>query len=183
MIYENKVSKEFADKVKQISSLLGIEPDWLMKVMYKETGGTFSPSIKNPTSSATGLIQFMAATAKSLGTTVQALAKMSAVAQLDYVYKYMKAYKPHLKSFAHTYLAVFYPAGLKKSDDWKFPNWVYLANKGLDLNKDKIVTVGEFKKWMNKGQKDSNNSGKSDGSLMPLLIFGIIAGAAYLWHS
>lgn len=164
MLFEEKIPvayrKAFTDKVQWIADQIDVNPDWLMAVMNKETGGTFSPSIKNPTSSASGLIQFMADTAKGLGTTTAALRKMSAVDQLSYVYKYFKPFAGKLHSYADTYLAVFYPAGLNKSDSWKFPNWVYSANRGLDLNKDRIVTIGEFKKWMNKGLKVDDSKKK-----------------------
>jgi tape measure domain-containing protein len=66
----------------------GINPDDLLNVMAVETAGTFNPGIKNPTSSASGLIQFMAETAKALGTTTELLRQMSATQQLDYVFKY-----------------------------------------------------------------------------------------------
>jgi hypothetical protein len=127
-----------------------MDPNWLMKVITKESAGTFSPSIKNPTSSATGLIQFMADTAKGLGTSTAKLAQMSAVDQLDYVEKYFKPYKGKMHSFADVYIAVFYPAALSKADSWVFPNWVYKAQKYIDLNKNGQITLGEFKQWMNK---------------------------------
>lgn len=153
LIFEEKVKASyrvaFVAKVKEISKRLLIEPEWLMKVINKETAGTFSPSIKNPTSSATGLIQFMADTAIGLGTTTANLAKMSAIEQLYYVEKYFKPYIGKMHSFADVYIAVFYPAALNKSDNWVFPNWVYMAQKYMDLNKDKKITLGEFKKWMN----------------------------------
>lgn len=153
MIYENKVSKEFAEKVKEISTALHIQPDWLMMVMYKETGGTFSPSIKNPSSSATGLIQFMSNTSQNMGTTTRALASMSAVEQLGYVYKYLSNFKGRMKSFGDVYLAVFYPQGIGQLDSVKFPKWVYNANRGIDMNKDGVLTIGEFKDWALKGQE------------------------------
>lgn len=153
MIYENKVSKEFAEKVKQIATALHIQPDWLMMVMYKETGGTFSASVKNPTSSATGLIQFMENTAQRMGTTTRALASLSAVEQLDWVYKYLSNFKGRMNSFGDVYLAVFYPNGIGALDSVKFPKWVYNANRGIDMNKDGILTIGEFKKWALKGQE------------------------------
>lgn len=154
LIYEEKIPlsyrSAFISKVISISNYLRIDPNWLMQVMNKETGGAFSPSIKNPTSSATGLIQFMAATAASLGTSTSALKRMSAVEQLDWVKKYLEPYKGRMDSFPETYLAVFYPAGIDKPDNWKFPSWVYRANKGIDLNRNGIITIGEFKKWMNR---------------------------------
>lgn len=154
LAFEDKVPfsyrEPFVKKVKEISKRLGINPDWLMRVMNKETAGTFSPTIKNPTSSATGLIQFMAATAINLGTSIAALRNMTAVQQLDYVEKYFQPYKGKMKTFADVYICVFYPAALNKPDTWTFPNWVYKAQKYIDLNGDQKITLGEFKKWMNK---------------------------------
>jgi hypothetical protein len=62
-----------------------------MAAMAFETGETFSPSIKNKASGATGLIQFMRSTAKGSGTTTAALAEMTAVDQLDFVEKISEA--------------------------------------------------------------------------------------------
>lgn len=88
------VSREpdFLDKLKIGSQKRGINPDHLLNVMAVETSGTFNPAAKNPTSSASGLIQFMASTAKELGTTTAALRSMSATKQLDYVFKYFDHY-------------------------------------------------------------------------------------------
>lgn len=44
---------------------LGIEVDWLLAVIQNESGG--DPKIKNPKSSARGLIQFIDSTARGLG--------------------------------------------------------------------------------------------------------------------
>ena len=70
-----KVSQTFKQKLVQIAADLGTNPNFLMAVMSFESGETFSPSIKNAAGSgAVGLIQFMPATAKQLGTSTQALA-------------------------------------------------------------------------------------------------------------
>jgi tape measure domain-containing protein len=88
------VSREpdFLDKLKIGSQKRGINPDHLLNVMAVETGGTFNPAAKNPNSTASGLIQFMAKTANELGTTTAALRSMSATKQLDYVFKYFDHY-------------------------------------------------------------------------------------------
>lgn len=82
----------FKDKLIRGSAARGINPDHLLNVMAVETSGTFDPSIKNPNSSASGLIQFMADTARELGTTTAALRKMTATQQLDFVFKYFDRY-------------------------------------------------------------------------------------------
>ena len=60
-------------------------------------GETFSPSIRNKGTKATGLIQFMPKTAIGLGTTIDELAGMTQVQQMDYVYTYFKSYTGRLK--------------------------------------------------------------------------------------
>ncbi|MXC48523.1 hypothetical protein FQZ39_24915, partial [Escherichia coli] len=79
-----KVSREFKLKVIEVCERLEINPDYLMACMAFETGETFSPSVRNPNGSATGLIQFMSNTARALGTTINELASMTSVEQMDY---------------------------------------------------------------------------------------------------
>lgn len=142
-----KVSKDFRDSVLWIQAQLGLSGNYLMACMAFETGTTFSPSIKNPHSSATGLIQFMSATAKQLGTTTEALAQMSAVRQLSYVYRYFKAFGNNLSHWdlADTYMAILLPSMIGKGMDERM-SWSqqgYAANKGLDLDRDGTVTKRE----------------------------------------
>jgi len=82
----------FKDKLIAGSRARNINPDHLLNVMAVETAGSFNPAAKNPNSTASGLIQFMAATARDLGTTTAELRKMSATQQLDYVFKYFDQY-------------------------------------------------------------------------------------------
>lgn len=147
-IKENK--EAFIEEVKSISYDLGIDPNWLMAVMAIETGYTFSPKAKNPKSTATGLIQFLQATAIELDTTTLALSQMTNVQQLAYVKKYFeKRIKEHgkLKSFADVYAAVFYPAFIGKPGNTQLPANAYAANKGIDINKDGIITKDDFNQW------------------------------------
>lgn len=140
------VSQPFRDKVMVIAADLGVNPNFLMAVMSFETGGTFSPSVRNSLSKAVGLIQFMPATAAGLGTSSQALAQMSAEDQLDFVAKHFKPFKGRLKTIEDTYMAVLFPAAVGKGSDhvlFKKPSVQYRQNSGLDINKDGEITVGE----------------------------------------
>ncbi|TLD98418.1 lytic transglycosylase [Helicobacter japonicus] len=140
------VSKEFKKKVIAICKRLEINPDYLMSCMALETIRTFSPSIKNPLATATGLIQFLESTAKKLGTSTGELAKMTQVEQLDYVEKYFQAYKGKIKNIEDIYMVIFYPIAVGKPNDYIIStkgNVVYDKNKGLDINKDGILTKGE----------------------------------------
>jgi hypothetical protein len=145
-VKENK--EEFANKVVEISAKLNCNPAHLMIVMNNESG--LNSKIKNPTSSATGLIQFMAGTAKSLGTTTDALKAMRNVEQLDYVYKYMKPFIGHFDTVSDVYLAVFFPKAIFENEQYVFPQWASKANPNFDLNKDGIGTKKEFREYVNK---------------------------------
>lgn len=123
-VKENR--EQFANKVIEIAAYLGINPDWLMAVMYLESG--INPAARNKITNATGLIQFMPDTAKSLGTTIADLSAMSNVRQLDYVKAYLSPYKGKMRSLADTYLTVFYPAAISKPSTWAFPAIVQNQN-------------------------------------------------------
>lgn len=121
----------------------------LMGCIGFESGGSFDPSIRNKAgSSGTGLIQFMASTAENLGTTTDALAAMSAVRQLDYVFKYFGQFKK-LKNMepllSDMYMAILMPSHIGESDDAVLFNTglAYQENAGLDTNHDGAVTKGE----------------------------------------
>jgi hypothetical protein len=141
-----KVSPEFKAKVIEICANLAMDPNFLMSAMAFESGESFSPSVKNPVSSATGLIQFMAATAIGLGTTTAALAAMTAVDQLDFVEKYFNPFNGRLKTIEDTYMAILFPAAIGKDNTFVLfskPSKAYAQNAGLDADKDGNVTKAE----------------------------------------
>lgn len=141
------VTQDFKDKVMHIADTLAVNPNFLMAVMSFETGGSFSPKQKNIAGSgAVGLIQFMPATAKSLGTSTAALEAMSAEDQLDVVARYLSPYKNKLKTVEDTYMSVLYPSAIGKGSDYvlfKRGTKAYAQNSGLDNDHDGNVTVGE----------------------------------------
>lgn len=66
LCWGKKVSAPFRVRIVEIGHNLGVDPDFLMACMAFESGGTFSPSIKNAAGSgAIGLIQFMPSTAQA----------------------------------------------------------------------------------------------------------------------
>jgi peptidoglycan hydrolase-like protein with peptidoglycan-binding domain len=144
--FEN-CSPAFLDKVHTIALDLGLNPNFLMAVMSFETGATFSPSIKSAAGSgATGLIQFMPRTATGLGTSIDALEAMTAEEQLDFVAKHFKPFKSKLKTLDDTYMAVLLPAAVGKGSShvlFKKPSTAYTQNRGLDLDGDGQITVGD----------------------------------------
>lgn len=166
-----KVSPEFVTKVKKIAQMLQMPAggaDDLMACMAWESGESFAPDKRNGAGSgATGLIQFMPATAlpyfnsaadiaKMDGATKKAkgieatnrLAALTAEQQLDFVYKYFEPYAGKLQNLGDLYMAILWPKGIGKTDDYVL--WdsttaptTYRQNMGLDVNKDGNITRGE----------------------------------------
>ena len=110
IVYTNKA--EFLQKVRDISTVLGVDPNWLMHVMWSES--RLNAQAINPITGATGLIQFMPNTAKGLGTSIEALKNMSAIEQLDYVEKYFGGGSRKFKNAYDLYLYTFFPAAVGK---------------------------------------------------------------------
>ena len=128
---------------------LGVNPDHLMACMAFETGpkSRFLPSARNAAgSSGTGLIQFMAATAKGLGTTTTALAAMTAIEQLDWVEKYCQPYKGRLKTLDELHMAILWPAAVGKDSGYvlfRKRTLAYTQNAGLDSDGSGTITKSE----------------------------------------
>ena len=152
LLFEDKVKENkdaFMAKVRDISKNLFINPNWLMFVMNFESG--MNHRIQNKFTNATGLIQFMPATAKELGTTVDALKAMTNIKQLDYVYQYLKKYANKFRNFVDVYLTVFFPVAFGKPLDYVIQTKtirkeiIAKQNPIFDINKDKTITVGEIR--------------------------------------
>ena len=139
----------FRRKVAEIAGRLRMNPTHLMAVMSFETGGSFSPSERNRVSGATGLIQFMPTTARSLGTSTSELARMSPERQLDYVERYLRPFTGRMRTVEDAYMAVLQPIAIGKGAShtlFRSPRVTYRQNRGLDLNRDGRITVGEASK-------------------------------------
>lgn len=143
----------FEHKVRQVSRKLNIPAEWLMAVMHSES--KFDASVSNfRGSGATGLIQFMPATARDFGITTRQLKNLSHVEQLDYVYQYLNAkqqqYRP-FESLTDLYLSILYPKALGEDFCYTLyakPSDSYRLNIGLDINSDGNVTVQDVDKYL-----------------------------------
>lgn len=179
---------------------LGLQPGPIVAVMALESG--INAQAVNPTSGATGLIQFMPSTAKRLGTTVEALRQMNATAQLAFVERFFMGV-PRLKAGSASgdyYLAVFMPAFVG------LPNVVPIAakgtpvydqNAGLDANKDGVLTVGDVRARLDAElsragalppvlvdeEAESDASAATGGSSDALWFGGAALVAWWLWRS
>lgn len=146
---------------------MGIHPDWLSAVISFESG--WNPAQPNLAGSgAMGLIQFMPAVAKELGTTTKKLSKMSVREQLRYVQAYFvkKSCPGKMKTLAGVYAGVIgagpgcvnattpddAPIYRKGSDNYK-------ANANLDKGPD-----GKPKGWLDKRDLARAAQGKLDAA-------------------
>lgn len=134
---------------------LGIDPNYLASVISFETSGTFSTSIKNPKSSATGLIQFMqdadGTSHKNskdwdyYGMSRAQFGALSAMEQMQYVVKFFKG--KGLKagaSLGEVYDAVT-GTGYRKGTRAYELNRVWDTNKNGIIEKGESVKSGAFK--------------------------------------
>lgn len=168
LIWGARVSEAFRARVVSVSKGLSMDPNWLMAVMGFETGYTFSPAARNPGSSATGLIQFLQASAIGLGTTTARLARMTAVEQLDYVEKYYKSVAAgRVRNLGDAYLAVLFPPGVGRPDTyvmWKRDTGPYqreyAANSGLDREKKGYITRGDAVSVVNESYREGGRYAK-----------------------
>jgi hypothetical protein len=144
----------FTLEANAVASRLGCTLNQLFGVMYIES--RLNPKAQNKYTNATGLIQFMPATARGLGTTVEHLLSLTNVQQLYYVEKYLKPYKGRLHNVYDLYFAVFFPVAIGKPDSFIMqsaslsPAIIARQNPMYDINKDGKITVKEVKTIIDK---------------------------------
>lgn len=135
---------EKAAAIARVARNIGVSPNDLAAVISFETRGTFSPSITNPTSSATGLIQFMAGSGGTrgqyYGMTRDQFRSLSFDQQMNYVERYFKERGfdgRRQRDVADLYTAVTgygYRRGTR----------AYELNKVWDSNGDGYIAKGEM---------------------------------------
>lgn len=139
------VTKDDLLELSKVGAKYDIPFQWLFNLLKHESANTFSPAITNSIG-ATGLIQFLPSTAKSLGTTTDELRKMTFKQQLVYVDKYLNAnLKRHLingkipPTFTQgdIFMTIFYPVSVGKPN-YQFPDSVKRANAGISTPLDYV---------------------------------------------
>ncbi|WAJ37726.1 hypothetical protein OU800_00430 [Pseudomonas sp. GOM7] len=152
-LYGMQVSEGFRERMLALGENLSLDPNYVMACIALETGRTFNPAIKNPNSSATGLIQFMSSTAADLGTTTALLAKMTHVEQLEYVEKYFLMTARNVGvptsewSLGDVYFSIFTPSIIKKKPEdtiYADGQAAYTVNTFHDRNSDGVITKQEI---------------------------------------
>lgn len=141
----------FALALSGVAARLGLDPNYLGAVMSLESG--FDPQATNPNKdrngeSATGLIQFMPATAKLVGTTVEALHAMTAIQQLPFVEAFYKVAGRGIRKDTpgDYYMATFMPKFVGAPPETVLATRGeanYDENAGLDTDGDGTITVAD----------------------------------------
>jgi hypothetical protein len=136
------LTPEVAMALQNAATAIGVDPVLLGNAIAFESG--WRTNARNPSSGATGLIQWMPGSrgsAVELGTSTDAILVMSPMQQLDLVRRYfqlprIRSHGP-LKTQLDVYMAIFYPDAIGKGPGYVFPQSVQASNPG-------IVTAADY---------------------------------------
>lgn len=192
--FQKSLSESNQLKVIEVAANLGINPNWLLAVIYFETAKSFSPSKTNSIGSV-GLIQFTRDKSgvgyKTINGKKYALTdigKMDFNMQMDLVSEYFKEVKKttgkSLNSFMDVYFAVFFPRALNQSSTYILQtsgltaSLIAKQNPVFDTNKDGKITKSEieafFSGYFTKNGFDFETDINKKSGLkwfIPLLVF------------
>lgn len=128
-----------AAELARVARSVGADAGALANLIQFESG--WNPRARNPTSGATGLIQFMPKTAARLGTSTSALARLDRLGQLAYVERYLSAWRGKLGTPYALYMSVFYPVAIGWHPSQMFNAAVRKANPGINTPADYVRLV------------------------------------------
>lgn len=139
---QSLIPKAASDAILAGAKQLGVNPNDLAAVISFETSGTFRTNIRNPTSSGTGLIQFMQKSdgkddGKYFGMTRSQFGNLLPLQQMEYVVKYLKGRGISSGSGVGEIYDAVAGYGYKKGTQ------AYNLNKVWDVNNDGVVAKGE----------------------------------------
>jgi hypothetical protein len=155
-------NEEFKNKLNDVCKFLGIEPQWLTKVMYKESG--LNPSAINSIGCG-GLVGFCPDSprgdTKTLNKRQYSISELrsSPLLQLDAIKDMLINYRGKIHSYEDLYLFNFWPAAMGKSDNYVIgnsqlsPELISRQNSGIAKKAGKQpgepLTVADFKIYAN----------------------------------
>ncbi|QYC51718.1 hypothetical protein [Acinetobacter phage Abp95] len=147
--YRSKAfTPEKAASIARVAKNIGVNPNDLAAVISFETGGTFSPGKRNPKSSATGLIQFMAGSGgtkgKYYGMTRDQFGSLSFDEQMKYVEKYFLERSSRFRAGNEAKNTTGDVYGAVTGYGYKKGSREYELNKVWDSNKNGIIEKGEM---------------------------------------
>lgn len=147
------IREAFGQKVIAIAAWLGIDPNWLMQVMYAESRlNVKAQNIKNKRLIAAGILQWTKAS--GFPGAPQSVLKYNHLQQLDEVKKYFAPYRGKMHSYFDVYLITFFPAAVGQGDQYVFAtsklpaSLIANQNPAIDTIKDGKITMAEFKQYV-----------------------------------
>src|SRR5690606_15180061 len=109
------IRQQFSNKVKEIAAYLQTDPNWLMQVMYAESGlRANAQNVQGGRLIAAGLLQWTKASGAPGAP--QSMLQRNHLQQLDWVKEYFKPYRGRMRSYFDVYLVTFFPAAVGKPD-------------------------------------------------------------------
>lgn len=151
--YKNVTREQFITRAKQAAQAVGIRYEWLMSVILVES--MFKPNALNASSGASGLIQWVGSTAKSLhGLTTAQIREMDGLQQLGLIVELFikQGHSGKMHSLDDVIMSVHYPAYMGKERSkvlYSTGSSAYRLNSTFDTdtvkggNNDGNVTLGE----------------------------------------
>lgn len=185
MLFEEYVKEnrpEFIARVTEIARALGINPSWLMALMFHES--RLNHRAVNSIG-CVGLIQFCPSGGLTkFGVSASYMRTISNVKQLDYVYLYFKDKAGQYKNYFDLHLYAFYPLALFKQDNFvigseqslNYARLVASQNRPFDTDKDGYITISNFKTYLKKWLSNYNvNFPDSSDKTALYIALGLLA--------
>lgn len=157
-----------AQKVVEVAAAVGAHPFDLANLIQFESAKTWSPSVQNPRSKATGLIQFYPGlTERNIGISVDKLIRMSAIQQMDWVRTYLDKMRngQPLNTPHKVAMSVFYPMAISWGPQQRFPAAVTQANPGIYTPADYTMLMMKTARLPSSTNAPSFHSADSGGGI------------------
>lgn len=150
-----KDDTEFLAEVNNYAKSMGFKAEDLLAVMASESG--LDPTARNPKGTATGLIQFTEATAKSIGTSTSELSQMTRAQQMKYVAAFFKSVGLSTGATGgEMYAKVFLPARSKLDILTRRgeKEGYYESNSGLDIGNKGYISRDDLQQRVDRKKSE-----------------------------
>ncbi len=152
----DQTSSRFRRELESVAARLDTDPNYLAATIETESG--FDAQAFNPVGGGGGLIGFMPSTARALGTTVQALLRLTDAEQLEWVERFYRPYRGRLTSPEAVKMATFLPAFMDRDPSFVVGRRndptilrpsnlslgiIYEQNAAMDRDGDGELTIAE----------------------------------------
>ncbi len=143
----------FEKKVTEIADWLGINPNWLMQVMYAESRmNARAENIQYGRLIAAGLLQWTKAS--GFPGAPKTVLQYNHLQQLEWVKKYFAPYRGKMHSYFDVYLVTFFPSAMGRGDGYVFASrklpasLIAKQNPAINKVRDGKITMAEFKQYV-----------------------------------